>query len=484
MRALEADLKEAARLAQIYGWLRSATTEVTGVEAMNKLAEPARVLAQMTADDVARVEQRVADAAELHQAGQIEQAMQIYQDVLAEQPTNASALAFLGMAHFQRGAFVEAERLIATAIAFRPDYVDAFNNLGNVFLAQGRIAEAGLCYQNALSRNPSFVPAIVNLGVVLRRLGCYEDAESLYQASLKTCPDSEIIRYSHGTLLLMRGKVDEAIAELEWVHRGAPDDQTRHALAMAYYSAGQFEQARNLLAEWHAAAPDNPVANHMLAAYLGEGEAVPSRASDGYVCSVFDSFAGSFEQVLDGLDYRVPTLMAEKLQQLLGPGRRDLRVLDAGCGTGLCGPALRAYANRLTGVDLSAGMLAKAKGSELYDELVKAELTEFLGAAGPQYDLVAAGDALCYFGDLSEVLTLIAARLRQGGTLIATFELRQESEADGYKLNPHGRYSHRRDYLLATLEQAGLRAREVVEADLRREIRAPVRGLLVVGEKP
>jgi predicted TPR repeat methyltransferase len=462
----------------------SATTKVTGVETMNKSASPSRVLTQMTPGDVARVEQFVVEALALQQAGHIEQAMQIYQDVLAEQPTNASALTFLGMAHFQRRDFVEAERLIATAIAFRPEYVDAFNNLGNVFLAQGRLAEAGLCYQNALSRNPSFAPAIVNLGVVLRRLGCYEEAESLYQAALKTCADSEIIHYSHGTLLLMRGKVGEAIAELEWVHRRLPDDHTRQALAMAYYSGGEYARARQILAEWHAADPDNPIANHMLAAYVGEAEAVPDRASDDYVRSVFNSFAGSFDQVVHGLDYRVPTLVAATLQQLFGPGQRNLRVLDAGCGTGLCGTSLRAYADRLTGVDLSAGMLAKAKESELYDELVMAELTEFLGAAGPRYDLIAAGDALCYFGDLGKVLSLLAGRLHRRGVLVATFELSQEGKPGGYKLNLHGRYSHQRDYLLNGLDQAGLRTREVVESELRREIGVPVRGMLVVGEKP
>ncbi|MGA7979067.1 MAG: tetratricopeptide repeat protein [Chromatiaceae bacterium] len=451
---------------------------------MNKSAKPTRVLTQMSPDDVARVEQRVADAVVLHQAGQVEQAMQIYQEVLAEQPTNASALTFLGMGHLQRGAFAEAERLIATAIAFRPDYVDAFNNLGNVFLAQGRIAEAGLCYQNALSRNPRFVPAIVNLGVTLRRMGRYGEAESLYQASLERCPDSEIIHYSRGTLLLMRGKVEEAIAELEWVHRRAPDDQTRQGLAMAYYSAGQFAQARQLLTEWHAADPNNPIASHMLAAYLGEGEAVPARASDDYVRSTFDRFAGSFEQVLSGLDYRVPMLIAEKLQQLLGAGQGDLSVLDAGCGTGLCGTVLRAYADSLTGVDLSAGMLAKARESGLYDNLIKAELTEFLSAAGPQYDLIAAGDTLCYFGDLSDVLSLIAQRLRRGGLLIASFELCKERGADGFKLHPHGRYSHLGDYLLNTLKRAGLQAREAEDADLRREIGVPVHGVLVVSKKP
>jgi len=458
--------------------------ELKTSDAQNQTAKEIRPVAQMSPEDVERIEQRVSAAVALHQAGQIEAAAREYREVLREQPTNASALGFLGMASFQNGEFETAERLIATAIAFRPAYVDAYNNLGNVFLAQGRIAEAGLCYQNALERNPQFVPAIVNLGVTLRRMGRYEDAQVLYQASLQTCPDAEVIRYNHGMLLLMQGKVEAAIAELEAAHRLVPNDQTGYGLGMGYYAAGRVEQARELFSQWHAADPENPVATHMLSACLDGEVAVPSRASDGYVSSIFDSFANSFEQVLEGLDYRVPTLVAERLQQYLGPAQGRLEVLDAGCGTGLCGQALRAYAERLTGVDLSAGMLAKAKGTELYDNLVKGELMAFLDGEGPEYDVVVAGDALCYFGDVDEVLCLTARRLKRGGYFIATFELCSEAGSMGFKLNPHGRYSHRSDYLTEALKRAGMTAVEVVEADLRREVGMPVRGIVVVGRKP
>ena len=54
-------------------------------------------------------------------------------------------------------------------------------------------------------------------------------------------------------------------------------------------------------------------------------------------------------------------------------------MLDAGCGTGLCGPLIAPYARRLVGVDLSERMLAQARARDVYDELVKGELTAYLG---------------------------------------------------------------------------------------------------------
>src|SRR4029453_9055138 len=98
------------------------------------------------------------------------------------------------------------------------------------------------------------------------------------------------------------------------------------------------------------------------------GEQVPERASDEFVEQVFDRFANSFEVRLKQLDYRAPQLFGAALDAAVGPPRGELTILDAGCGTGLCGPLLRGHAKMLHGVDLSGGMLAKAADAKLYDE--------------------------------------------------------------------------------------------------------------------
>jgi len=78
------------------------------------------------------------------------------------------------------------------------------------------------------------------------------------------------------------------------------------------------------------------------------------------------------------LSYRAPGLVAAMIDDagLERSKRRD--VLDAGCGTGLCGPSLAPYARRLTGVDLSSGMLARAKEKQVYDALTQAEVKQVI----------------------------------------------------------------------------------------------------------
>ena len=74
---------------------------------------------------------------------------------------------------------------------------------------------------------------------------------------------------------------------------------------------------------------------------------------------LFDRYADTFEQSLSGLGYQGPVLIAKLLQASGFAPRKQLNILDAGCGTGLCAPALLPYAARLTGVDLSPAMVER-----------------------------------------------------------------------------------------------------------------------------
>jgi predicted TPR repeat methyltransferase len=161
--------------------------------------------------------------------------------------------------------------------------------------------------------------------------------------------------------------------------------------------------------------------------------------------------------------------------------RKSLDVLDAGCGTGLCGPLVAPHARRLVGVDLSERMLAQARERNVYDELVKRELTAYLDECTELFDVVVSADTLVYFGSLERVVAVAANALRPGGRFVFTVE---ELEPDGarpdagYRISPTGRYRHGREYLERVLASAGLRP-EIVPAELRLEAGDPVAGLVV-----
>ncbi len=214
---------------------------------------------------------------------------------------------------------------------------------------------------------------------------------------------------------------------------------------------------------------------HLLAACAGQE--VPTRASDDCVRGTFDGFAASFDEVLERLKYRAPALVGDAVARWVGAPAAALDVLDAGAGTGLCCPHLRGYARRLTGVDLSQPMLDKARDRGGYDALEAAELTAYMQAHPGASDLVVSADTLCYFGDLWGVVAAAAATTRPGGHLIFTVEHAVAEPAQGFQINPHGRYSHTEPYLRDTLSLS------VDKAHLRLEGGRPVEGFLVAARR-
>jgi len=213
---------------------------------------------------------------------------------------------------------------------------------------------------------------------------------------------------------------------------------------------------------------------------------IPERASDAYVEAYFDDYAATFDaQLLDGLAYRGPHLIAAALGSLPAPALQ-YAVLDIGCGTGLCGAVLAPYASRLTGVDLSAGMLAKAAEHGYYHALVKDEICNFMSGKSAVYDLIVAADTMIYFGDLMPVLTAVSQALRPGGWFIFTLECCDDGNslpASGHQLHASGRYRHHREYVERILQQVQCPLLQLSVETLREEVRQPVAGMLVIARR-
>jgi predicted TPR repeat methyltransferase len=417
----------------------------------------------------------------LHRAGHLDKAKRLYASVLKADPTNVAALHFLGVLHHQRGQSERGVASIEQAIRLAPEYADAHNNLGNVLKEMGRLEPAFRAYRRVVELMPTHADAWNNLGVVLRGQSMYDEADQAYRQAIAANPAHVAAWQNRGNLLARLRRFDEAIFAYSRVLALRPRHTAAYdALGRTLYRAGKVTEALEVYAEWLRVDPGNSVATHMLMACRG-GEA-PARASDNYVRDTFDAFAGSFDQVLDQLGYRAPTLIAELLPRILPAPGGKLVIVDAGCGTGLCAPFLRPRAKRLVGVDLSSGMLARARARKSYDELVEAELTEWLARQRPMHDLIVSADTLCYFGALERVLSGSAAALRPGGWLVFTVE-RADDGVTAYQLTSSGRYSHAEPYVRDALAGAAFTAVDIVPAVLRQEVGHDVHGLLVSAQR-
>ena len=213
------------------------------------------------------------------------------------------------------------------------------------------------------------------------------------------------------------------------------------------------------------------------------GESAPDRPSDGYVRLLFESYAERLDESLADLQYSAPQVVSRVLDAQLAGAGAVAAILDAGCGTGLCGPRLRQLAQRLVGVDLSPAMLDKARARRCYDDLVAAELTEFMNRCSEAWDAIVCSDVLVYFGDLVEVARAACRALRPGSRLVFTVE-RKRAGGSPFRLEVTGRYVHREDYLRRVLMDAGFDVSRLDRGSFRMERGKPVDCLLTVARKP
>ena len=393
---------------------------------------------------------RLQEAIARHRAGDHAAAECGYRAHLREFPADPSALHFLGLLRNQQGRSKEGIALMLSALEADPGYVDAWSNLGIAYYEERDLARSEKCCRKAIEICPDFANAWANLALTLRAKDSLEEALFALGRALELNPRQHNAALYYGQLL---------------------------------YRLDRLPQALEFYRNWLARSPDDPIAQHMLAASGGTG--CPSRASDAYVRSTFDDFAESFDRSLQLLQYRAPQLLQDAvIAPGVLPSTADLEVLDLGCGTGLCGPLLRPMARHLVGVDLSPKMLSHAAARGVYDQLNCAELTGWLAACDRRFDLVMAADVLCYFGDLERAFSAVHTVLAPEGRFCCSLESTPEGESEQpFVLRPHGRYQHRLAYIESSLARSGLQAMRISQAVLRYERKEAVLGHLVVARK-
>jgi predicted TPR repeat methyltransferase len=432
---------------------------------------------EMTFDDALKL------AMQMHRNEQLEGAVDLYGRLLDAVPGHPDVLHLLGMARHQMGQSDEGVALILQAIEVQPDFAGYVNNLGNIRMSRGELDEALSAYQRAVELDPRNADLHNNLGALYKARGRFDDAHAAYTRAMDLDARHINALNNMGLLYADRGDRSRAIAYYVKALELLPGDASaRRLLGTTYYAMGRIADAGEVYRQWLEHEPDHPTARHMYAACTGEG--VPARAADDYVEQAFDHFAASFESVLnERLNYQAPQLCADTLVRHLPPPARQFVMLDAGCGTGLCGPLMAPWAKVLAGVDLSRGMLDRAQTKGVYQDLYKAELTEFLTLSPDQWEVVVSADTLCYFGDLCEVVSAAARSLKPGGLLVFTVEALPDDAPAPHGIQPHGRYAHRADHITEALSRAELAQLERAPVILREEGGKPVQGWLVAARR-
>ena len=179
----------------------------------------------------------------LHQQGQLVQALDIYRQLLKNDPNNADVLHLLGVIDVQTGNYQAAIEIISRAIEINPenpiyysnrgkalselkqfalaimsydkaieiksDYTQAYFGRGNAFHQIKQFKAAILSYNKVISLNPNYAEAYSNRGNALHELKQFEAAVASYNKAISLKSDY-VEAYSNRGLALKQLKQFEA----------------------------------------------------------------------------------------------------------------------------------------------------------------------------------------------------------------------------------------------------------------------------------
>ena len=199
--------------------------------------------------DVARALAPVAGRAQqleralvLQLLNQIDDAAQVYEDILATDPLALDVHVLRAEIAYgrkddvlasYRNAMERAPRAAALPVA-----------MGRILLRQNRADEARGAFDKALTLAPDDATALAGLAQTLDRLGEADDARQAYGRLLRIAPDNGDVRENHCSFLLRNGDVTEAQASAEAAVRLRPQSQNGLALlGLTYRARGDARDA-------------------------------------------------------------------------------------------------------------------------------------------------------------------------------------------------------------------------------------------------
>ncbi len=383
---------------------------------------------------------------QLKRSGRIDEALAVFQALSQLLPDHPGAAFQSGCLLMLRGEYHAALSYFLQMEQYYPDHPEMLSNMGTCYLQLNKMPDAASCYLKALQMLPEDTQLLFNLGVISMKQGRTRVAIDYYTRAVKVEPGYFAAHHNLAVVLLAMQKVDEALLHFHAALRVEPGN------AAVKYIIDALEQRGGI-----------------------------TKPPEEYISSLFDAYADYYDpHLIQTLQYAVPQVMHDLVVANAVVPDGGWKILDLGCGTGLCGQLFRSAANWLAGVDLSGGMLAQARSKQLFDELVQSDMAAFLNGCQYTVDLILAGDVLVYHGELEGVMSGVSRVLCDQGWFVFSAEI---CETQDYRLTASGRFAHSRQYLERVARRYALCVVECRMGTLRTQYQSGVAGNVYLMQK-
>ena len=190
------------------------------------------------------VEQAFFLAQQHHQAGRLQEAEQLYRQILAQQPQYADALHLLGVLAHQMGRNALAIDMIRQASVLQPNSPEVYYNLGTALMCTEHLDDAIAAFRRAILLRPHFPQACYNLGNALRDKGRLNDSVAAYRQAIALQPNNPEAYGNLCNVLQGQGNLTEAIAAGQQAIALKPDlPELHNNLATAWRAQGQIDES-------------------------------------------------------------------------------------------------------------------------------------------------------------------------------------------------------------------------------------------------
>jgi tetratricopeptide (TPR) repeat protein len=161
-------------------------------------------------------------------AGQTDEAIRQFNEIVLKVPSCADCYYNLGVAYSQKMQYAEAEAAFKKVAELRPTAPDAFTGLANIYNAQKKFDLAAEASSKAASLSGgaaggATAEATFNQGVILWNAGKYADAKTQFEAAVKADPNMAMAHYQLGMANLNLGQIAEARAAFEGYLKADPN---------------------------------------------------------------------------------------------------------------------------------------------------------------------------------------------------------------------------------------------------------------------
>lgn len=364
---------------------------------------------------------------------------------LQKQPKHATTYHRLALARLKQGEFEAAIEGLHKAMELGAEDIDCHYHLATCYMELGLLKEALSHYFQQLEVDPD-ADTYYNIGVILMAQEHHHDSMTYFAEAARLDPANIDTLLNMGAIALKMGKP---------------------RLAVDYYE------------QCVALDPNNQEYQHILCAL----KQTPGQATKPaiYVKNLFDHYAPFYDQHLTThLKYSVPDTIACYLEDFFDESdKKNLKIIDLGCGTGLLGETVRDWKKQMIGIDLSPEMIQVAEQKNCYEELVVGDIAERI-LPYKHADLVLAADVFTYVGDLSLITQRVKNTLNDGGYFIFTVE---KGLIEPFQLQQTIRYTHHRKYLDKLSTDHDFPIITIDNIALRRQKGKPVDGYVVVMQK-